>query len=68
MPKLSVVNDELTIEEEDNSIATALIKGAKGKLTIRGREINKVKDSKGKVLKDTKNPKNVGKVEKKKEK
>ena len=52
--KLKITGDELTIEEDDNSLVSAMVKGAKGKLTVRGREINKVKDKDGKVLRDKK--------------
>lgn len=62
--KLRIEKDELTIEEEDNTLVSKLFKGVKANVTIRGRQINKIKDSTGKVLKDNLHPENIGKVEK----
>jgi len=64
MPTFHVEGETVTVDEEDNSLVTALVKGAKNKLTIRGRRIHKIKNSKGKVLRDDKHPENVGKTEK----
>ena len=67
--KLKVDKDELTIEEGENTFLGKLIAGSQRNIKINNplirREIHKVKDSKGKVLKDDKHPENVGKIEKK---
>ena len=59
--KLKVDKDEVTIEEGEDSLLGKLLAGAKGKVKINTpfgkREIHKVKNSKGKVLKDDKKPK-----------
>ena len=66
--KLVIDKDELTIDEEDTNLANQLLRGVRGKVRINTpfvrREITKIKDSKGKVLKDDKHPENIGKVEK----
>ena len=66
MPNIKVLKDEITISGDDSFISK-LIAATKGKIRIKTqfgeREINKVKDSKGKVLKDTKHPEKVGKIE-----
>lgn len=64
--KVRVEKDEVTVE---GSLLGKLMAGTKGKIKIKTpfgeRVIYKVKDKKGKVLKDDKHPENVGKVEKK---
>lgn len=66
MAKVRVEKDEVTV---DDSLVGKLMAGTKGRIRIHtpfgDREIHKVKNSKGKVLKDDKHPENVGKVEKK---
>ena len=56
--RLKVSQDEVTIEEGENTFLGKLMEGTKGKLTIRTpfgkREIHKVKDTKGRVFKDDK--------------
>jgi len=65
--KVIVEKDEVTV---DDSLLGKLMAGAKGRIKITTpfgvREIHKVKDKKGKILRDDKHPENVGKVEKKK--
>ena len=67
MANVRVEKDEVTV---DDSLLGKLMAGTKGRIKIKSpfgvREIHKVKDNKGKVLKDDKHPENVGKVEKKK--
>ena len=62
--KVNVKGDEVTV---DDSLLGKLMAGTKGHIRIKTpfgvREIHKVKDSKGKVLKDEKHPEKVGKVE-----
>ena len=62
--KLKVAGDEATIEEGDTTFLGKVIAGTRGAIKVRGREIHKVKDSHGKVLKDDRHPENIGKVEK----
>lgn len=66
MPKMRVIGDEATIGG-DGSFVEKMIAGTKGKIMIKTpfgeRVINKIKDSKGKVLKDAKHPERVGKIE-----
>ena len=66
MANVKITGDEAIIEGE-GSFAEKVIAAAKGKIRIKTqfgeREINKIKDSKGKVLKDTKHPEKVGKIE-----
>jgi len=68
--RLRLNKDEATIVEGEDSFVGQLIAGTKGKVKINHplmrREIHKLKDSKGKVLKDDKHPENIGKIEKKK--
>jgi len=56
--KLKLNKDELDIEEGEDSFLGKMLAGAKGKVKIKTpfgeREIHKIKDSKGKVLKDDK--------------
>ena len=63
--KVNVKGDEVTV---DDSLLGKLMAGTKGHIKIKTpfgvREIHKVKDLKGKVLKDDKHPENVGKKEK----
>lgn len=65
MANVNVKGDEVTV---DDSLLGKLMAGTKGHIRIKTpfgvREIYKVKDSKGKVLKDDKHPENVGKKEK----
>lgn len=65
MANVNVSKDEVTV---DDSLAGKLMGGTKGHIRIISpfgvREIHKVKDQKGKVLKDDKHPENVGKKEK----
>ena len=67
MTHIKVLKDEMTMSGDD-SFMSKLIAGAKGNVKIKTpfgeRTINKIKDSKGKVLKDTKHPEKVGKIEK----
>jgi len=66
--KLVLNKDEATIVEGDDSFVARLIAGTQGVVRIKHplmrREIHKVKDSNGKVLKDDKHPENIGKIEK----
>lgn len=66
--RLRLNKDELTIVEGDESFIGKLIAGTQGKVKIKNplmrREIHKVKDHTGKVLKDDAHPENIGKVEK----
>ncbi len=66
MANVNVSKDEVTV---DDSLLGKLMAGTKGHIRIKTpfgeREIHKVKDKKGKVLKDDKHPENVGRVEKK---
>lgn len=67
MANVKVSKDEVTV---DDSLLGKLMAGTKGRIKIKTpfgvREIHKVKDNKGRVLKDDKHPENVGKVEKEK--
>lgn len=64
MANVKVSKDEVTV---DDSLLGKLMAGCKGHIRIKTplgvREIHKVKDKKGKVLKDDKHPENVGKKE-----
>lgn len=66
--RLTLNKDEMTITEGDESFIGQIIAGVQGKVKIKTpfvrREIHKVKDSKGKVLKDDKKPEKVGKKKK----
>lgn len=66
MPNVRVIGNEATITG-DGDFIEKLIKGAKGKIKVKTpfgeREITRVKDARGKVLKDTKHPEKVGKIE-----
>ena len=66
MTNIKVLKDEITISGDDSFVGK-LIAGAKGNVKIKTpfgeRTINKIKDSKGKVLRDTKHPEKVGKIE-----
>jgi len=68
--KLTLNKDEVTIKEGSNDFISQLMGGCRGTIRIKNplfrREIHKVKDAKGKVLKDDNHPENVGKIEKKK--
>ena len=68
MANVRVEKDTVTV---DDSLLGKLMAGTRGKIKIKTpfgeRIIYKVKDKKGKILKDDKHPENVGKVEKKKE-
>ena len=68
--KLKVSKDELTIEEGENTLLGKAIAGCQGTVRLNTgrvhREIHKVKNKEGKVLKDDKHPENIGRVEKKK--
>ena len=63
--KVNVRGDEVTV---DDSLLGKLMAGTKGHIKIKTpfgvREIHKVKDLKGKVLKDDLHPEKVGKKEK----
>ncbi len=67
MLNLKVLKDEITISGDDSFLGK-LIAGTKGNVKVKTpfgeRTINKVKDSKGKVLKDKNHPEKVGKIEK----
>ena len=59
--KLKIEKDELTIEEGDNDLIAAMIKGCEGEVTIKcpyvtgGKvKIKKIKDKNGTVLKEKK--------------
>lgn len=58
--KLKVIEDEVTIEEGEDSLLGKLIAGCQGKVKIKTpfgeREIHRVKNAKGKVFKDDKKP------------
>lgn len=71
MPNLKLHKDkegEFTIVEGEDSLVAQLMKGCKGNINLNipfnGGEVKKLKDSKGKILRDKDHPEKVGKVEK----